>query len=94
MKAVLVIEKTDCLECPLFEGDPDYRCKVTGLLYEDCDSKTCPLKPLPRLEHDDDVDRMMAKHSAFIHFTLNKHAMMRFIDGWESALDEIEGKSR
>ena len=94
-KAILVIDKPiDCFECPLFLDDPEYRCQVTQNLYEDCNSTTCPLKPLPRLENNDDVDRMMCKHSAFIHMTMNKHAMMRFIDGWESCLDEIEGKGR
>lgn len=87
-KAILIIDMPEnCKRCSY---------KYDCYMFHEGDKRPqdCPLRPLPRLEHNDDVDRMMAKHSAFIHFTLNKHAMMRFIDGWESALDEIEGKSR
>lgn len=89
-KALLVIDMpVNCHHCRLYEDD--YRCIVTMDTADD--KSNCPLKELPRLENNEQVYQMMTKHSAMCNVgTSTKFSMLRFIDGWESCLDEIEGK--
>jgi len=100
-KALLVIDMpTSCDDC-LLDYDALNGCTVYDS--EDHDEvlkqsrekrpALCPLKPVPRLENNEQVYQMMTKHSAMCNVgTSTKFSMLRFIDGWESCLDEIEGK--
>ena len=102
-KAILIIDMPEnCSECPL---DYDYLQGCTGDVreYAEPDEEPqsfyhrptwCPLKPLPRLTDPDVALDMKAIHSRMIDVNNTKNALVRFIDGWESALDEIEGKQK
>lgn len=95
-KALLVIDTPEnCYECPCFM-EVGWRCQNRMDIDEEVHDKRplwCPLKPLPRLENNEQVYQMMTKHSAMCNVgTSTKFSMLRFIDGWESCLDEIEGK--
>ena len=90
-KAILIIDMPEnCYECPL---ENSKRCPF---LWEDVESldkpKDCPLRELPRLKDYDTAYEMWAKHSAVLRSGNNKNALYRFVDGWESCLDALEGK--
>lgn len=102
MKAILIVDiPENCYDCPL-----DYDClhgcmgDVRGEIETDepqsYDHRPswCPLKPLPRITDPDYALDMKAVHSRMMDVSNTKNALVRFIDGWESALDEIEGKRK
>lgn len=93
MKALLIIDRpTDCFKCPCFDNDASqYRCRITGKLYEECDLTTCPLRDLPMLTSYDQAYEMAVKHSN-LSLTNTHQSLNRFIDGWQSCIEEIEGK--
>ena len=53
-KAVLVIDMPDnCLNCPLYHGDFEHRCKPTYKINHDFFNKPdwCPLQQMPEKSH-------------------------------------------
>ena len=89
-KAILVINMPErCYDCNYKRDCQDYNNTEIP--------EACWLNKhkIPRLENKEQVYQMMTKHSAMCNVgTSTKFSMLRFMDGWESCLDEIEGKSR
>ena len=102
-KAFLIIDYPEaCADCPFSESDNygAYICdRVNDYIdqyyyYKDRKHPDCPLRELPRLKTADEALDMKAKHSSMVDLNNTKNAINRFVDGWESALDELEGITR